>query len=57
MTLEMMYWNVVFSFALVDLALVAALLVSDLGHNHFKISDVIISKILTSDTVYGKCLS
>ncbi len=38
MSLEMMYLNVVFTFALVDLALVAALLVSDLGHNHFKIS-------------------
>jgi hypothetical protein len=37
-SLEKMYWNVVFSFALVDLALVAALLVSDLCHNHFKIS-------------------
>jgi hypothetical protein len=45
MNLEMMYWNVVFSFALVDLALIAALLVSDLGHDHFKIFDGIKSKI------------
>jgi hypothetical protein len=45
MTLEMMYRNVVFSFALVDLALVAALFVSDLSHNHFKISDAMIWNI------------